>query len=177
MVSHHFVMDQEIMSAVTRLDSKNSADIEHGWLALREHDIDLMPYFRRAYSRFKTSSGRRSLVFYATRHARISEDAFQLGLAALKDRSWMVRDRACGLLAYSLRKDALVLLDDAMIDARPEVRAAAQAASKAIRAQNHHLFADRSGSGSIFWVVDPQDQVEQRPFGKLRSWFSGFRGK
>ena len=168
-------MEQEIMSAVEALDTRSGTAIEHQWLAIREHGIALMPYFKMAYPQMQNASGRRALVFYATQYARKSDDAFQLGLSALQDRSGKVRDRACGLLAYSLRQDALPPLAVAMNDERAEVRAAAQAAINAIRAQNHHLFADRSGSGSVFWVVNSEDRTQQTVKDRLRNFLTAFR--
>jgi hypothetical protein len=58
---------------------------------------------------------RSSMVYEATFFARVSEDAFQLGLLGCRDRSKYVRDRACGVLAYSLRKDALASLRFSML--------------------------------------------------------------
>jgi hypothetical protein len=168
-------MNKEIMSAVEALDTKSGSAIERQWLAIQEHGIELMPYFKLAYPQMQNASGRRAVVFYATRYARKSEDAFQLGLIALQDRSGKVRDRACGLLAYSLRQDALPPLAAAVNDERAEVCAAAQAAMNAIRAQNHHLFADRSGSGSVFWVVNSEDRAQQTIKDRLRNLLTTFR--
>jgi hypothetical protein len=49
-------------------------------------------------------------VFHAIRFARVSEAAYSLGLKALADKSYMVRYRACMVLAYSLRTDAIPAL-------------------------------------------------------------------
>jgi hypothetical protein len=168
-------MDKEIMSAVEKLDTRSESAIEDQWLVIREHGIELMPYFKRAYPQMRNAPGRRALIFYATPYARKSEDALQLGLSAMQDRSGHVRDRACGLLAYSLRNDALNFLEAAMNDERAEVRAAAQAARNAIRAQNHHLFADRTNSGSVFWVVNPDDRAQRSIKDTLRNLLTTFR--
>jgi hypothetical protein len=96
---------------------------------------------------------------------------------AAQDRSWLVRDRACALLAYSLRQDALTPLSALLDDPQAEVRHSAQAARTAIAAQNHHLFKDRDGTGSVFWVVNPDDHDEPRPTGFLRRILSRLRGR
>lgn len=144
--------------AVDRLDSTSDLEIENAWIAVRAHGPALMPYFRQAYPRFKKAKGRVALVFYATAHARLSNDAFELGRLALSDRSKLVRNRACGLLAYSLRPEAVTFLKDMMDDADTTVRQSATAAIVAIKAQNHHLFADRTGSGRVRWIVNPEDE-------------------
>jgi hypothetical protein len=154
-------MNDTIGRAVGGLDSKSGLEIENAWISLRTHGSALMPYFKQAYPRFKTSAGRAALVFYATQYARISDDAFELGHAALKDRSKIVRNRACGLLAYSLRAQAITSLLGVMGDADAEVRQSAKAAITAIKAQNHHLFADRTGSGKVQWVVNPEDECKR----------------
>lgn len=151
-------MNDSIGPAVDGLDSKSSLDIENAWIALRAQGSALMPHFRQAYPRFKSATGRTALVFYATRYARLSNDAFELGRSALKDRSKMVRNRACGLLAYSLRTEAITSLLEVMDDSDTSVRQSAKAAITAIKAQNHHLFADRTGSGRVLWVVNAEDE-------------------
>lgn len=128
-------MDTSIAAAVDRLDSKSGTEIEAAWIALRPHGLMLTPYFRQAYSRFKNSTGRTTLVFYATAYARVSDDAFYLGCSALHDRSKVVRDRACGLLAYSLRAEAISYLRPILTDADVSVRQSSTAAIAAIRAR------------------------------------------
>ena len=82
-----------------------------------------------------------------------SEAAFRLGLAACGDKATLVRYRACGLLAYSLRADALPTLE-AMLRHRDRRTAEdAAAAIDAIRSRNHHYFIDREHTGRIFWQV------------------------
>jgi hypothetical protein len=150
-------MDDPLQALIDRLDSKSAFQQEEAWLVIRPHGAALMHGFKNAYARFRKSEGRVALVFYATSFARVSEDAFALGVAALNDRSKIVRNRACGLLAYSLRADALGPLHDAARDSDESVRQSAKAATTAIKARNHHLFVDRICSGTTFWVVNPGD--------------------
>jgi len=97
------------------------------------------------------------MVFYSVRYARIEEGAFRLGIRALNDRATLVRYRACGLLAYSLRRDALPSLRKALEHPDPKTTEDAAAAIRAIEARNHHLFRDRDGSGHVRWIVNPED--------------------
>ncbi|WP_332801272.1 hypothetical protein [Sphingomonas sp. PB2P12] len=145
---------------IDRLDSKSCSQQEDAWIAIRSRGVVLIPEFKSAYARFKKSEGRAALVFYATSFARVSEDAFDLGRFALKDPSKLVRDRACGLLAYSLRADAVGPLTETVNDPALSVRQSAEAALLAIRTKNHHLFVDPTRSGKIFWVVNPQDKLQ-----------------
>ncbi|MEZ0243026.1 MAG: hypothetical protein ACAH11_06590, partial [Sphingomonas sp.] len=89
---------------------------------------------------------------------------------ALKDKSKLVRYRACGLLAYALRKEAIPALEAMRGDPDWQVRQSAKAAVFAIRERNHHLFIDRAGSGRAFWEVNRDD-----PPGKRPSWLTRLR--
>jgi hypothetical protein len=60
-----------------------------------------------AYPTARRGEERTTLVYHCIPYARTSDEAFQLGLTALNDRARPVRHQACGLLAYSLRRDAL----------------------------------------------------------------------
>ena len=90
--------------------------------------------------------------------SRTSEDAFHLGIVALEDRSFMVRWRACGLLAYSQRRDALPALKQAARHEDERTQADARAAITAIKKKNHHLFVDRDRSGRVQWRIGPPDE-------------------
>ena len=144
--------------AVGKLDRKDSLGIEAAWASLRVLGFAVVPYLRAAYSGFRHSEGRCALVYHATRYARIGDDALALGLAALEDRSKLVRYRACGLSAYSLRREALGPLRERLSDKDRLVSEAAAAAIQAIEAQDHNLFVDRSRSGQSFWVVNSGDE-------------------
>ena len=149
---------EQIAKAVDRLDTREGEIQDAAWVELRPLGYGVVVHLRDAYSRFRTWQGRTALAYYSTRYARISDDAVQLGLMALHDRSYMVRYRACGLLAYSLRKNALPVLEElARSDPREFVRLNAQTAFNSIKAQNHHLWADSSLSGKTSWSVNPGD--------------------
>jgi hypothetical protein len=165
---------ERIADAVARLDQKSSLAIEAVWAGLRPLGFAVVPYLREAYGTFRHGEGRTALVYHATRYARIGDDAYQLGLAALNDRSRQVRYRACGLLAYALRKEALPALQNLETDPDPLVRDAAHAATRAIQAGNHHLFVDRSASGQSFWSVNPGDDCQNRYpslIAQMKNWF------
>jgi hypothetical protein len=92
---------------------------------------------------------RAACVFHATRYARTVDDAVQLGLEALFDRSNTVRYRACLLLAYSQVQRALPVLHKAKEKLPVQSRGDVLAAIDAIESGNHHYFVDRDHSGKV----------------------------
>ena len=149
----------EIQTLVSQLDTTTVQAEEAAWTNLKPLGIAVVPHLVDAYSRFTKWQGRCSLVFHSIRYARLSDEAFQLGIAALKDKSTVVRYRACGLLAYSLRKDALPALREAARHNDTRTVADAIAAMDAITRQNHHLFIDRGHTGRSFWEVNESDRA------------------
>lgn len=149
----------EIRAAVKELDSKTVAGEESAWSKLRPLGVAVVPYLREAYPTFSRWQGRVSLVYHSIRYSRVSDDAFLLGLEALNDRATLVRYRACALVAYSLRKDALFALNKLLSHSDPKTVEDARAAVTAINSQNHHLFVDRDNSGRVRWVVNDEDRA------------------
>lgn len=150
----------QIRTAVARLETTRSSEEEEAWSVLRSLGMAVIPFLYEAYPNFRKWQGRVSLVFHSIRYARLSEDAFQLGLAALNDRATLVRYRACSLLAYALRDAAAGPLERILEHADPNTVAHAGAALDAIHHRNHHLFVDRDHSGRTFWTVNPGDTIE-----------------
>jgi hypothetical protein len=147
----------EIRELVLRLDTTSARDEAETWAQLRDLGVTVVPYLLEAYRTFRKSKGRVSLVFHAIGYARTSEEAFRLGIEALSDKATLVRYRACGLLAYSQRPDAIPHLKTLL--AHPDARTVedARAAIDAISNRNHHYFVDRGHSGRSFWQVKEGD--------------------
>jgi hypothetical protein len=135
-----------------------SAESEAAWQDLKVLGADVVPFLAEAFPKTRTWQGRVALVFHCIRFARSSASAFDLGLRGLQDKSYMVRYRACGVLAYSLRRDALPHLKLLLAHRDKRTIEDAAAAIAAITSQNHHRFVDRSNSGSTFWEVNPGDR-------------------
>lgn len=133
-------------------------DAEAAWQVLRGLGAAVVPYLLEAYPSARRWQGRTALVFHAIRFARVSEAAFALGCQALGDKSYMVRYRACMVLAYALRPDALPALGALLQHTDSRTREDAARAMDAIRSQNHHYFVDRDHSGRSFWVVNEADK-------------------
>ena len=135
----------------------DSASAEAAWEALRPLGSAVVPYLAEAYERAKRWQARTALVFHAIPHARTGDVTIELGLRALGDKSYMVRYRACMLLAYGLRPDTLPALREAAMHADVRTAEDARAAIDAIEHRNHHYFVDRTHGGQSFWQVNPGD--------------------
>jgi hypothetical protein len=148
---------RRIRDVLRRFDTADAAVREEAWKELPRGRLAL-PFLREAFPETRRTEARIGMVYEATFFARVSEDAFQLGLLGCRDRSKHVRDRACGVLAYSLRKDALPALRP-LLRAKDEVtRRAAEGAVDAIKHQNHSLYWDHDAlRGQTFWVVNRGD--------------------
>ena len=149
---------EAIRKAVAELDTTRNADEEASWGKLRGLGEHVVPWLVGAFPSFRTWQGRVALVFHAIRYARTSDESFQLGAIGCRDRSYMVRYRACGLLAYSLRVDALPHLEPLLSHKDARTAEDARAAIDAIQSRNHHYFVDRSHSGRSFWSVNEGDR-------------------
>jgi hypothetical protein len=138
------VGDREVL--LDRLDGSGSDAEWAAVLALRE--LDNLPQLLLAkYSSSRRWSQRASCVYHAARYARENRSAFDLGIAALRDRSEAVRYRATMLLAYAQNAEALAPLKQlAKSGASVED---AMAAIDAIESRNHHFFVDRTHSGMM----------------------------
>jgi len=152
--------EQQIHSLVVELDTTKSLDEETAWCKLKPLGVDVVRYLAAFYPMAKKWQGRASVVFHSIRYARVSEAAFELGLEALSDKATMVRYRACGLCAYSLRKDAIPALQLLLSHEDSKTAEDAAAAIDAIKHQNHHYFVDRTHSGRSFWVVNDSDRQQ-----------------
>jgi hypothetical protein len=148
---------RRVRDVLRRFDTDDAATRDECWAQLPPSRLALA-LLREAFPITRRMEARISMVYEATFFARVSEDAFQLGLLGLRDRSKHVRDRACGVLAYSLRADALPALRP-LLRADDEVtRRAAEGAVDAIKHQSHHLYWDQDRPrGQTFWVVNRGD--------------------
>ena len=151
--------DSEIRRLVAALETNKVLEEEKAWLRLKPLGPAVLPYFLEAYPKMKKWQGRVSLVFHSTRYGRTHQEAFELGIKALNDKATLVRYRACELLAYSLRKNAIPLLEELLKHEDQKTVEDAKAAIDAIRHQNHNYFRDRHHSDSIFWTVNAGDNA------------------
>lgn len=149
--------EDQIKELISKMDTTKSLEAESAWLELRPLGESVVKYLAEAYPKMKKWQGRVSCVFHCIRYARSNQVAYDLGIAALQDRATLVRYRACGLLAYSLREDAIPHLKKLATHTDAQTASDARAAIDAITNKNHHYFVDRHHSGSTFWEVNPED--------------------
>jgi hypothetical protein len=148
---------RRVREVLRRFDTAGSATRDEAWKQLPSGRLAL-PFLREAFPETRRKEARISMVYEATFFARVSEDAFQLGVLGCRDRSKHVRDRACGVLAYSLRRDALPVLRPLLRANDDVTRESAEAAVDAVKHQNHHLYWDRDRPrGRTFWTVNRGD--------------------
>ena len=149
--------ETEIRRLVGEIAS-DASSAEEAWQALRGLGPAVAPYLSEAYAGARRWQGRTALLFHAIRFARVSEAAYALGHRALEDKSYMVRYRACMVLAYALRADAVPALEALLLHADARTREDAARALDAIHHQNHHYFVDRGHTGRSFWIVNESDR-------------------
>ena len=152
------MLSQDRIRELVALVAEPGPNAETAWQELKTLGADVVPLLAEAFPKTRKWQGRVAIVFHCVRFARGNRAACDLGLSALRDKSYMVRYRACGLLAYALDDAALPALNSLLAHADSRTIEDAAAAIAAIEAQNHHLFIDRAGSGRSFWVVNPEDQ-------------------
>ena len=149
-------MENYILSLLSQLDGSGS-DQEYKAIAeLRKLGDDLPKTLFEKYKTSKKWGERASCVYHCISYAREVDAASQLGIAALDDKSKAVRYRACMLLAYSLKREALPALTQkkASTDSEETLKDI-NAAIDAIEHQNSDFFVDRSHSGKIKLNLNP----------------------
>jgi HEAT repeat protein len=99
------------------------------------------------YRNSKKWGERLSCVYHASKYARASEDAYELAIEALADKSKRVRYQACLLLSVAQKFSSLEPLAALLND--PESSEDAKAAIDAIKLKDHNYFADRDHSGMV----------------------------
>lgn len=140
--------DRAIESLLDRLDGSGSDDEREAVKHLRRMLGSRLPtYLLRRFRVSKKWGVRCALVFYAIGYAKESEEAVQLGLLAVKDRSKAVRYRGSMLLACSLRRDLVEALQQIAEQGPSDARADLMAAIDAVQSQNQNYFVDRVHSG------------------------------
>jgi hypothetical protein len=145
--------DHEIRALVAAFDAKDSATRDAAWQQLRDLGDRVLPFFEEFFPRASRLEARRDMAFHSIRYARASEIAFRIGLAAIADRSSIVRYRGCCVLAYSLRREALPALQRLLTHSDARTIEDARAAMDAIQSGNHHYFVDRQHTGQMIWEV------------------------
>jgi len=138
---------EEIEVLLSQLNGSGS-DTEFSAVAALQSTGLLPALLLSKYLRSRAWKERASCVYHAIKFARESQEAFELGLNALQDKSKVVRYRATMLLAISQRREAIPHLQQLEILGGTSA-SDAKAAVQAIEAGNPNLFVDRDGSGMV----------------------------
>lgn len=116
---------------------------------------EMLPRFlMQKYKISKKWKARSVCVHNAIRYARNVPVAFELGVLALNDKAYVVRYKACVLLAYSLNDKALYFLEEAAAKTtHKSTFADIRAAIDAITHKNSDLFLDRKHTGKVHLII------------------------
>ena len=137
----------DIEEKLELLDGRGS-DAEHNAVkALSELGLEFPKLLIAKYRNSKKWRERMSCVYHASKYALTSDDAYELAIEALEDKSKKVRYQACLLLAVAQNAAALAPLESLLSNS--ESYEDAKAAIDAIKFKNHNYFADRDHSGMV----------------------------
>ncbi|MCG8590943.1 MAG: HEAT repeat domain-containing protein [Proteobacteria bacterium] len=126
----------------------------------RKFGLDaLVPSYVGAFGKIRNYPGRMHILFWLQRFARSHPEVVELAESALRDPSRIVRNYACGALAYAGDRKRIPALRELLSHRNEATRADALAAITAIEEQNHHLFADRERTGKVFWILSHEDKA------------------
>lgn len=143
--------DKQLNEALEAIDGSGS-DSERAAIEIlkKAHGENLAHLFLARFNLTKKWSRRAAFLYYSTPYSKNNAHAVQLGEEALNDRSKIVRYRACKLLAWSLSKNSLNKLKEALDNEKDESTCShIRAAIDAIEAQNSDYFVDRNHSGMV----------------------------
>ena len=98
------------------LDGRSPTGMHERIEELEASGVDIPNLMMKMYKISRRWADRASCVYHCIKYATTHEDAYQLGIIALQDKSKSVRHRACILLSATQRKEAIehleVLLSD-----------------------------------------------------------------
>ena len=98
------------------LDGRSSAGMQEGIEKLEALGVDIPGLMMKRYKFSRRWADRTSCVYHCIKYAKTSEDAYQIGIIALKDKSKTVRHQACILLSAAQNKDAIEHLEELLSD-------------------------------------------------------------
>jgi hypothetical protein len=78
--------------------------------------VDIPSLMMKRYKFSRRWADRTSCVYHCIKYAMTNEDAYQVGIIALRDKSKTVRHQACMLLSAAQKKDAIEHLEELLSD-------------------------------------------------------------
>jgi len=140
--------NSDVERLLDKLDGSGSDEEWSAVVKLRSLLGDSMPDRLLAlYHQQTKAAARSSYVYHSVRYARKNDAAVTLALLAVRDKSKVVRYRACMLLACSQRKALLSTLRELLPNVAADTKADLLAAIDAIESQKQDYFVDRDHSG------------------------------
>jgi len=110
-------MDNEgVHEHLAYLDGRSSEDMHEAIATLEALGVDIPGLMMKKYRISRRWADRASCVYHCIKYARTHEDAYQVGITALQDKSRAVRHKACLLLSAAQKKEAIEHLEQLLSD-------------------------------------------------------------
>ena len=146
----------QIQTIIELLDNNNESIVGGNEIKLtNKYGLrNLIPLYVEAFYKIKNWPGRMHISFNLVRYAPLYPEIIELAIHGLNDRSKIVRNYCCRILAYAGNDKSLPYLEALKSHKSLETREDAIAAIDAIVNKNHNLWVDREHKGNIFWKVE-----------------------
>ena len=117
-------MDNEgVHEHLAYLDGRSSEDMHEAIAQLEALGVDIPGLMMKKYKISRRWADRASCVSHCIKYAGTHEDAYQIGIVALQDKSRAVRHKACMLLSATQKKEAIEHLEKLLPDQTPSYSA------------------------------------------------------
>jgi hypothetical protein len=110
------VNNEEVHKYLTYLDGRSPSDEHEAIAKLDALGADIPGLMMKRYKISRRWSDRASCVKHCIKYAKTNKDAYQIGITALRDKSKLVRHKACMLLSVAQKKEAIEHLKDLLSD-------------------------------------------------------------
>jgi hypothetical protein len=108
--------NEKVHEYLAYLDGRSPAGMLEGIEKLEALGVDIPNLMMKRYKISRRWADRASCVYHCMKYAKTHEDAYQLGIIALQDKSKTVRHQACMLLSAAQKKDAIEYLEELLSD-------------------------------------------------------------
>lgn len=129
----------ELMETTTPLNRENIRSLYLDCIG-----INIIPFCKKWYIRSSQAEMRTDMIRFTIRYARISDEAKELAIIALKDRSKNVRRMACAVMAYSLDEEMISYLNSIKEHKNTHTQEKAKSAILAIKTKDINNFVKPS---------------------------------
>jgi len=127
--------NEEVHEYIAFLDGRSPTGMHEGIEKLEALGVDIPNLMMKRYKISRRWADRTSCVHHCMKYAKTNEDAYQLGIIALRDKSKTVRHQACMLLSTAQKKEAIEHLEELSSDltSRDDALAAIEVLSNLIQ--------------------------------------------